>query len=180
MANLFKFQVAFMLSILRISAHLGEVQLKRVETESPAPENITNIKGARAQEKNSLVQIQQMDRHTNSSHEMQGLLDGRYLWSSHEESLAIVPLSHQYRQDADPFISCPSHYWGCDDGFSCIPEAFRCNGNYDCVDGSDESWSLCTPPCSTDMFVCDDGLQCVHQYFICNGKAQCVDGSDEI
>ena len=115
----------------------------------------------------------------NPSHQIQGLKGGGHLWSSQSQSLAITPASHQSREVADNFISCEPYNWPCVSGFHCIPEWLICDGIANCVDGSDESESLCTPPCPTDMFVCADGSQCVSMSRKCDGMAECKDGSDE-
>ena len=179
MAQFCKLQVAFMLIILRISGHVRAVQLKNMANDSLAHENITS-RGALAQEKDTLVRILPLANQTNPSYKKQVLKGGKHLWTSHMQSLAIIPMSHQSRQDANNFISCDRFSWGCADGFQCIPQVWRCDAKADCIDGSDESESLCTPPCSTDMFVCADGLQCVHKSAVCDGiTVNCEDGSDE-
>jgi len=34
--------------------------------------------------------------------------------------------------------SCPSGEWSCEDGRTCIPEKWKCDGFSDCAEGSDE------------------------------------------
>merc|ERR1711963_1122847 len=127
-------------------------------------DNITKIKIARAQGKDTRIQIPQIARKTNLSHQIQGLKGGEHLWSSHSQSLA----SHPSRDDAEHFTSCAPYYWPCADGFICIPVIFRCDGKVDCIDNSDESEALCTPPCSDDIFTCADGLKCIPNIWICD------------
>ena len=69
----------------------------------------------------------------------------------------------------------------CDDGLQCVHQYFICNGKAQCVDGSDESEALCSPPCSADMFACASGLKCVSKKVICDfaGYDHCGDNSDE-
>ena len=50
--------------------------------------------------------------------------------------------------------SCSSEQFACAHGLKCVPESFKCDRNDDCGDNSDEADSLCTPPCSIDMFTC--------------------------
>lgn len=57
----------------------------------------------------------------------------------------------------------------------CIPQAWRCDGYPECVDGSDERDC---PVCSYSEFQCDS-RQCVDLSLRCNGEINCQDRSDE-
>ena len=62
---------------------------------------------------------------------------------------------------------------------ACIHHSEVCNGNTDCYDGSDESYSICVDhPCSDEEFKCDYGA-CIDPQLACDGDDNCSDGSDE-
>ncbi|KFM77091.1 Very low-density lipoprotein receptor, partial [Stegodyphus mimosarum] len=78
--------------------------------------------------------------------------------------------------------SCPEGHKLCDDGNTCIPGLFLCDGIPDCPDGSDEKYGCENSSlCADNFFFCKNKspIPCVPRDKICDGANDCFDGSDE-
>ncbi|XP_064097645.1 low-density lipoprotein receptor-related protein 6-like [Macrobrachium nipponense] len=75
--------------------------------------------------------------------------------------------------------SCQPKEFRCHSGsVDCIPLKWRCDGQSECEDKSDE-WKCGHEMCLPSQFRCSSG-QCIDKPMICDGKRQCDDGSDEV
>jgi len=72
--------------------------------------------------------------------------------------------------------TCSADYFTCNNSL-CIPKLWQCDGENDCVDGSDEAGCRRTT-CEANMFTCKDG-KCIPPYWRCDFDRDCLDGSDE-
>uniref|UniRef100_A0A8C4U7F2 Very low density lipoprotein receptor n=1 Tax=Falco tinnunculus TaxID=100819 RepID=A0A8C4U7F2_FALTI len=71
---------------------------------------------------------------------------------------------------------CEESQFPCSNG-RCIPLLWKCDGDEDCSDGSDEN-ACVKKTCAESDFVCVSG-QCVPNRWQCDGDPDCEDGSDE-
>ncbi|XP_029461540.1 low-density lipoprotein receptor-related protein 2 isoform X2 [Rhinatrema bivittatum] len=74
--------------------------------------------------------------------------------------------------------SCTSTQYLCADIERCIPIWWKCDGQRDCRDGSDEPSSCPLRYCQVGQFQCYDG-NCTSSHLLCNAVSDCPDGSDE-
>ncbi len=84
---------------------------------------------------------------------------------SHLESCTLFECNSHYK--------CPSSY--------CVPWHLRCNGNWDCPYGQDESisFSSCKEMTCAHLFKCHSSSRCVHPEDICDEIPHCPFQDDE-
>lgn len=97
------------------------------------------------------------------------------------------------------FSACLADEFHCNNGL-CLPPSYRCNGDDDCGDESDEQFCgtfqllmdvSCLirfqesstlahgiAACKSEEHLCPDG-RCIQQSWVCDGESDCEDGSDE-
>lgn len=75
--------------------------------------------------------------------------------------------------------TCAPRFFNCQNKL-CIPLTYRCDGEDDCGDKSDEvGCASDKPACPPHMFTCVSDQQCIPEYFACDFEKDCSDGSDE-
>ena len=81
---------------------------------------------------------------------------------------------------------CKPNQFNCSDGSMCIEDSWKCDGDFDCRDHSDEkdcdaifNWEGEHTVCSSTDFTCASKDECIHKSWECDGDQDCIDGSDE-
>ncbi|KAK7895330.1 hypothetical protein WMY93_020655 [Mugilogobius chulae] len=94
------------------------------------------------------------------------------------KSMFVSSVPPQVRLSDCQTVSCQADQWQCDDG-NCISALWRCDGEGDCLDGTDEMDCDSSRLCPRGQFSCVDSVNCVDMSSRCDGKKQCPTGFDE-
>lgn len=80
----------------------------------------------------------------------------------------------------DVRVPCNSGQFECKNK-KCTPLVFKCDGQADCEDGSDEDPIECNKnvTCTKQEFKCVKDGKCIASHYKCDGERDCPDGSDE-
>ncbi|XP_023703710.1 low-density lipoprotein receptor-related protein 2 [Cryptotermes secundus] len=77
-----------------------------------------------------------------------------------------------------PVQACPNAWDFTCNNQRCIPKAWVCDGDDDCLDNSDEEQNCTKPTCGSGEFQCTTG-RCIPGSFKCDSENDCGDFSDE-
>ncbi|XP_078095298.1 basement membrane-specific heparan sulfate proteoglycan core protein isoform X4 [Mustelus asterias] len=94
----------------------------------------------------------------------------------HQTPRPLVP-TVSTRPIIDVLRPCPIDKAVCQNG-QCIPRDYLCDGERDCIDGSDELDCGTQSPCEPNEFKCKNG-RCALKLWNCDGDNDCGDNSDE-
>lgn len=89
------------------------------------------------------------------------------------------PIGMVLDEDGRTCVACGPNHFACASGQKdCLRASWRCDGQRDCPDGSDE---INCPECGPEFETCRSGSpRCIEKESACNGIKDCMDGSDEL
>jgi len=74
---------------------------------------------------------------------------------------------------------CPAEETVCRVSGECVHNSWVCDGERDCMDGSDEEDGCAEKSCDLSEFRCQRSGRCIPAMMRCDGRAHCSDESDE-
>uniref|UniRef100_A0A8D0ADV6 Low density lipoprotein receptor-related protein 8, apolipoprotein e receptor n=1 Tax=Sander lucioperca TaxID=283035 RepID=A0A8D0ADV6_SANLU len=93
--------------------------------------------------------------------------------------LKLSMQAHSLCLEANSKKTCATTDFACKNG-QCVPARWRCDGEPECADGSDEADAICRQTCPPEKFDCGGAAsKCVSLSWRCDGERDCENGADE-
>ncbi|CAG11574.1 unnamed protein product [Tetraodon nigroviridis] len=103
----------------------------------------------------------------------------KYPWSIHSDALTCRT-EFMLQNHLQAKNTCATTDFTCKNG-QCVPARWRCDGEPECADGSDEADATCSrQTCPPEKFDCGGSAsKCVSLSWRCDGERDCENGADE-